>query len=274
MKPANAVGNPILIILSDGSETAYGCAAYIRWTLPDGSFWCHLVLAKCRIAPVSRISIPQMELNGAVLSQRCRKVIEAECRYTFDKIYHFVDSETVLGMINKISTLFHVYEGVRIGEIQAATDGDVSCWGWISANDNIADWVTRGCNLSELGPDSSWQRGPSFLFLPFEEWGTKFCPAVTKVLPGERSVKVSVNSVSLSKLSGLRCSSIHKMRRVYARIFAILRARSFKGGHVSNIKPDLLSEAETFHITDAQSSWTNETVRSHFRTLLPIKHDD
>ena len=274
MKPTNAVGNPILIILSDGSETAYGCAAYIRWTLPDGSFWCHLVMAKCRIAPVSRISIPQMELNGAVLSKRCRKVVEAECRYTFDKIYHFVDSETMLRMINKISTRFHVYEGVRIGEIKAATDGDVSCWGWISGNDNIADWVTRGRSPSELGPDSSWQRGPSFLFLPIEEWGAKFCPAVTEVLPGERSVKVSVNSVSLSKLSGLRCSSIHKMRRVYARIFAILRARSFKGGHVSNIKPDLLSEAETFLIADAQSSWTNETVRSHFRTLLPIKHDD
>ena len=36
-----------------------------------------------------------------------------------------LDSETVLSMINKTSTRFKVYEGVRIGEIQAATDGDV-----------------------------------------------------------------------------------------------------------------------------------------------------
>ena len=113
-----------------------------------------------------------MELNGAVFSKRCRKVIEAECRYTFDKIYHFVDSETVLRIRSAPDFMYtRVYEL----EIQAAMDGDVSCWGWISGNDNIADWVTRGRSPSELGPDSSWQRGPSFLFLPFEERGVKFC---------------------------------------------------------------------------------------------------
>ena len=66
--PEGAVGNPLLVILSDGSETAYGCAVYVRWTLSDSSFWYHLVLAKCCIAPLRRISIPHMELNGAVLS--------------------------------------------------------------------------------------------------------------------------------------------------------------------------------------------------------------
>ena len=36
-----------------------------------------------------------------------------------------VNSETVLNMINKTNTRFKVYEGVRIGEIHAATSGDV-----------------------------------------------------------------------------------------------------------------------------------------------------
>ena len=78
LRPENAVGDPSLILLSDGSEAAYGCTAYIHWELSDGSCWARLILAKTRISPIKRISIPQTELNGAVLSSRLRKVIEKE----------------------------------------------------------------------------------------------------------------------------------------------------------------------------------------------------
>ena len=63
--PEGAVGKPQLILLSDGSELAYGCAVYIRWCLQDGSYWCRLLLSNCRIAPLNCVSVPQMELNGA-----------------------------------------------------------------------------------------------------------------------------------------------------------------------------------------------------------------
>jgi integrase len=97
-----------------------------------------------------------MELNAAVLSKRGRKVIEAEMRLDFERVLQLVDSETVLSMINKISTRFKVYEGVRIGEIQAATDGDLSSWAWISGEDNTADWLTRGRLPDQLGETSHW----------------------------------------------------------------------------------------------------------------------
>ena len=83
-------------------------------------------MAKCRIAPVDKLSTPQMELNAAVLLKRGRKVIEKEMRLEFEEVWQIVDSETVLSTINKTSTRFKVYEGVRIGEIQAATNGDMS----------------------------------------------------------------------------------------------------------------------------------------------------
>ena len=87
-------------------------------------------MAKCRIAPVNKLYTPQMELNATVLSKRVRKVIEKEMRFNFGRVLHIVDSDTVLNMIDKTSTPFKVYEGVtiRIGEIQAATNGRVSCW--------------------------------------------------------------------------------------------------------------------------------------------------
>ena len=115
LRPGNSDGRPWLIILSDGSDLAYGFAAYIRWKLDDGSYWCRLIMAKCRIAPINKLSTPQMELNAAVLSKRGRKVIEKEMRFDFERVLQIVDSETVLSMIHKTSTRFKVYEGVRIG---------------------------------------------------------------------------------------------------------------------------------------------------------------
>ena len=89
-------------------------------------------MAKCRVGPVNRLSTPQMELNAVVLSKRGKRVIEQEARFHFKRILQIVDSETVLNMINKTSIRIKVYEGVRLGEIQAAAEGDMSYWAWMS----------------------------------------------------------------------------------------------------------------------------------------------
>lgn len=125
LKPSTAVGKPIFVIFSNGSDLAYGFAAYNRWMTTDGQYWCRLVLAKSGITPMRKISTPQSEFNGAVLSKRGREVIEKEMRLPFERILHIVDNTTVLSMINKTSTRFHVYEGVRIDEIQTGTNSNM-----------------------------------------------------------------------------------------------------------------------------------------------------
>ena len=165
LRPPEAVGNPWLIIFSDGSDIAYGFVAYIRRELADGNAWCRLIMAKCRVGPINKLSTPQMELNAAVLSKRGRKAIEREMRFQFERVLQIVDSETVLNMINKTSTRFKVYEGVRLGEIQAATDGDMSCWAWISGKNNTVDWLTSGRSPLELNEESQWWNGPLILYL-------------------------------------------------------------------------------------------------------------
>lgn len=63
-------------------------------------------------------------------------------------------------MISKTSTRLKVYEGVGIGEIQAATNGDVSCWAWMSGQRNTSDWLTRGRTPKKLNKESHWWNGP------------------------------------------------------------------------------------------------------------------
>ena len=45
-KPANAVGDPVLVIFSDGSDNAYDACAYVRWALAGVGFDSNLVVSK------------------------------------------------------------------------------------------------------------------------------------------------------------------------------------------------------------------------------------
>lgn len=77
MKPDDAVGKPTLVF-SDGSSLVYGTWAYIRWELGGNRFAVSRVAAKNRIAPIYPVTIPRLELCGAVWAVRLRETIERE----------------------------------------------------------------------------------------------------------------------------------------------------------------------------------------------------
>ncbi len=271
LTPKNAVGQPWLILFSDGSEIAYGFAAYIRWKLQDGSYWCRLIMAKSRIAPLHRITIPRMELNAAVLSKRGRQIIESESRIVFEKTLHLIDSQTILSMLHKTSTRFQVYEGSRVGEIQSANGGDMSEWGWISGENNVADHLTRGLEPADLDQNSTWWNGPAFLYREFETWEVKQGSLHNENLPGEKvclHLQVTPERNSILDLS--RYSSLTKATRIVARILGIFQKRSFKGGSLNGLTPALMTQAELFLIKEAQLSLEDKI--QNFKKLNPVKN--
>ena len=255
LRPPDSVGRPWLIIFSDGSDLAYGFAAYIRWRLNSGDYWCRLIMAKCRIAPVNKLSTPQMELNAAVLSKRGRKVIEKEMRLEFEEVWQIVDSETVLSMINKTSTRFKVYEGVRIGEIQAATNGDMSCWAWMSGYHNPADWLTRGRTPEELNQDSHWWNGPPILYKPVEEWGLKSGLQKEEALPGEKKMcSTAVARIDPPLIAYERFRNINRVIWVVARLKNIARNKTFSAGNAMQVTAQHLKDAEDFVVKNIQKT--------------------
>ena len=100
-------------------------------------------MARSRIAPMANVSIVCLELNGAVLKDRLREIIEAEKRYKIIETYQIVDSAFVLAMLDKTSSRFHIYESIRISEIQSISQGGIDCWYWISGTENGADLNKR-----------------------------------------------------------------------------------------------------------------------------------
>ena len=67
------LGKPDLIVFSDGSIIAFGSVAYVRWKLHSGGWWTALVMSKSKIAPKNRITVPRLELKGAVMAKRLRE---------------------------------------------------------------------------------------------------------------------------------------------------------------------------------------------------------
>ena len=111
-----------MVVFSDGSDGAYGAAVYARWRTPNQPYESRLIAAKNRIAPIKAVDIVRLELLGAVLGKRLRRVMQEELRYSFEKVYHIVDSEIVKAMISKESYGFNTFAANCIGEIQLKTN--------------------------------------------------------------------------------------------------------------------------------------------------------
>ncbi|XP_067937152.1 uncharacterized protein [Watersipora subatra] len=241
LTPEGAQGSPTLVIFSDASDKAYGFVAYIRWRLRDESYFCRFVLAKSRIAPIRKLSTPQLELNGAVLAKRGREIVGKEMRIKFDKVVHLTDSETVLCMLKKKSTRFKLYEGVRIGEIQAASK-DMSEWRWIRGEDNPADW---------------------------------------EPLPGEKKVvhthQTKATQNHQLSIDYSRCKTNKRLVWVFARLLAIKDGRSFKAGRICNITVKHLEESKKLIIKDVQATMKadlEQAVRGRYARLKPVINKD
>ncbi|GFY27912.1 uncharacterized protein TNCV_4562661 [Trichonephila clavipes] len=114
---------------SDASQKAYGAAAFLRVKHKD-RVSVDLVTSKSRVAPLKRLSLPRLELMGALLAARLAK----EVKEILDQ---------------------------KVREIQSLTDPN--SWFHCSGKDNPADLLTRGISVDALTTNSKWWNGSSFL---------------------------------------------------------------------------------------------------------------
>lgn len=106
-----------------------------------------------------------------VFASRLKRYFELHSQIQVERWYHFLDSQTVLGAIQRESYGYQTFFANRIGEIQSSTK--VQDWWWLPGTLNIADVITRGTNPQNLKEDSEWQNGPKFLSLPEDQWPIK-----------------------------------------------------------------------------------------------------
>jgi len=161
-----------LHVFSDGSNTAYAAAVYVRVISATGEVHCVLVMSKARQVPVmggALSTIPRIELNAAKLAVSLSLQVMEELGEDFDGQYFWSDSQTVLRYIRSTSARFQRFVENRVNFIVEHTARE--SWRYVPGNLNIADVASRGLSVERFVEMTNWVRGPEFLWqLDFENF--------------------------------------------------------------------------------------------------------
>lgn len=169
----DGVSDPIIIntelhAFCDSSSKAFAAVIYWRFTRSDGTVNVCFVASKSRVTPLRPVSIPRLELQGALLSARLGATIQNEHKdIKANKRYFWTDSNTVLQWIRSDPRDFKPYVAHRLGEIDELTTA--SEWRHVPSSQNAADVATRD-DAPPLQYDSVWFQGPNFLRERESEW--------------------------------------------------------------------------------------------------------
>ncbi|XP_043862279.1 uncharacterized protein LOC122756521 [Drosophila santomea] len=202
----------------DASQRAYGAAIYIRVEMGQ-RILTRLLTAKTRVAPVKTVSLPRLELCGAVRLTEMVTAILPHMPSANSDIRCWTDSTIVLAWLRKPACNWTTFVANRVAKITQATP--VDCWAHVRSEQNSADLASRGVSLHELAENHLWWHGPEWLQGPRELW-----PAQSDTLPvtelEQRAVKVHfVKAPSIDFLE--RFSKLDKALRVLVYVQRFLK---------------------------------------------------
>lgn len=163
----NPEGPLQLHIFVDASECAFAAVAYVRYPIKN-TFRCTIIGAKTKVSPLKPISIPRMELQGALLGARLSRSIIESHSIKFDEKFFWTDSQNVLCWLRSDQRRYKQYIAYRIGEIQELTE--TTEWRWVSTKLNVADEATKWNKIPDLSSAGRWYNGPAFLVESSANW--------------------------------------------------------------------------------------------------------
>ncbi|GBN56675.1 hypothetical protein AVEN_110041-1 [Araneus ventricosus] len=148
-------------IFSDASPKAYGCVAYFR-KVTDGTISSSFIVAKCRLAPLKKLSLARLELMGALVSAKLAEYLQKTFPWiTSDHIFFWSDSQITLHWINGDPLRWKEFVRNRVREIQEKNNRNN--WNYCRGKTNPADKLTRRLSIHVLVQDDVWWHGPDWL---------------------------------------------------------------------------------------------------------------
>ncbi|XP_055936622.1 uncharacterized protein LOC129966232 [Argiope bruennichi] len=172
-------GKEKLIGMIDASEASYAACIFLRAEY-KGKVSAQLVASKSRVSPTKEITIPRLELLGALILSRLYCQVTDGLEVNFNEVYFWTDSTVVLTWIKRDSS-WNTFVRNRITEIRKYTNSDN--WHFVPGHMNPADLPSRGCDAKIL-LKSKWWEGPEWLSKSQEYW-----PLNEKQIIDENSVE-------------------------------------------------------------------------------------
>ena len=206
----------------DASEEAYGGVVYIRLTDPVGNVHTEIVMAKTKVSPIRRISIPRLELCGAQLLTKLLCHVKRVLDVPVTSVFAWTDSTIVLSWLTGNPRRFKTYVGNRISFIIDQLPPD--CWRHVAGIENPADCASRGIFPQQLNGYDLWWKGPPWLQHASSHWPTQPNPSSETIPEEEREICHLITIDSVNPIIPItQYSSFGKFKRVTAWIFRFVK---------------------------------------------------
>lgn len=207
---------------SDASEVSYGACVYLR-SINESGILVRLICAKSRVAPLKSVSLPRLELCGAVLLARLVDKVVSALDINISKTFLWSDSTVTLAWLAEEPSTWRVFVANRVSEVQELCKN--AQWNHVRSSDNPADIISRGVNPNQLKTLDLWWNGPDWLQRPDECWPKNKIDKPQSV-PEKRKAKLSCVAVSDVRADTSIFevfSSLFKLKRGVAMCFRFYR---------------------------------------------------
>ncbi len=168
LREAKTVLSQSVITFVDASLKAYGAVVYLKCEYEDTTTSCRMIASKTKVAPLKPMTVPRLELMGAILGLRLTQRLSPVLEIPMSKVTFYSDSTDVLWWIRGHGRDFRSFIANRIGEIQMSTEP--AQWQHMRTDENPADLCTRGATPSELADNCLWWNGPKWLLEDKSSW--------------------------------------------------------------------------------------------------------
>ena len=256
---------PILSVhgFGDASEHAYGACIYLVAEKEDGTTESTLVISRARVAPLKSITLPRLELLGALLCARLITYVKRELMLQHDiQTTCWTDSTVTLAWIKSDPKRWKTFVSNRVSEIQSLIAPEN--WHHCPGKSNPADLVTRGLSATELSQSDLWLHGPSLVMEKTEPTlSTQFPITLISMHNIECEVGIDVDHenpvMSKPVVDTARHCSLLKAMRVMAIVQRFTHNCRFPSNkRTGEFTFTELTEAKLQLLRDAQKVYTEE----------------